>query len=116
MTLARAVLKGDGLSADAIEICDSFVHIPHCEGSFVSSLDTTVAISIVLHHFGTWANFKPREFKDSSTCGKFVLDELAFITERPPEADAIAANRERERAAIAAADNMSGGNIFAADY
>ncbi|MQL76226.1 hypothetical protein Taro_008639 [Colocasia esculenta] len=43
--------EGMGLSAKECEICDFFVYIPQYGGG-TSSLNVTVAASIVLHHFG----------------------------------------------------------------
>ena len=44
-------LKGTGLSAKELEICDFFVYIPQYGGG-TASLNVTVAASIVLHQFG----------------------------------------------------------------
>mmetsp|Transcript_30733 Transcript_30733/g.67108 ORF Transcript_30733/g.67108 Transcript_30733/m.67108 type:complete len:248 (-) Transcript_30733:191-934(-) len=48
--------EGTGMSKQQVEICDSFVYIPQF-GSGTASLNVTVAASIVLHHFATWAGY-----------------------------------------------------------
>ncbi|XP_072997081.1 uncharacterized protein [Typha latifolia] len=60
--------EGTGLSEKECEICDFFVYIPQYGGG-TASLNVTVAASIVLHHFGTWAGFPER----SREGNKFIL-------------------------------------------
>lgn len=54
--------------------CDSFIHVPHCLISCVSALDVTTSLSpsflnvetclsIVLHHYATFAKFDERTFQ-----------------------------------------------------
>ncbi|XP_012841156.1 PREDICTED: rRNA methyltransferase 1, mitochondrial isoform X2 [Erythranthe guttata] len=46
--------EGTGLSDKECEICDFFIYIPHYGGG-TASLNVTVAASIVLHHYGGFA-------------------------------------------------------------
>ncbi|KAK4266451.1 hypothetical protein QN277_027370 [Acacia crassicarpa] len=59
--------EGTGLSAKECEICDFFVYIPQYGGG-TASLNVTVAASIVLHHFGGFAE----RFRDGN---KFIVAE-----------------------------------------
>ncbi|TDH73514.1 hypothetical protein CCR75_006125 [Bremia lactucae] len=67
-----------GLSKEQRAICDHFVCVPRhgkqTTASSNTSLDTTVVIAIVLHHFTTFAQFPVRAFETTSTQGKFCLD------------------------------------------
>lgn len=54
--------EGGGLDAAHKALCDHFVYVPQ-HGNGTASLNVTVATSIVLHHFATWAAYAeaPRE-------------------------------------------------------
>ncbi|CAK4078610.1 unnamed protein product [Aphanomyces euteiches] len=54
-TAIMAGNEGSGLSDPQIAICDRFAYIPQYGGG-TASLNVTVATSIVLHSFATWAN------------------------------------------------------------
>eukprot|EP00668_Euglena_longa_P048061 GGOE01065115.1.p1 GENE.GGOE01065115.1~~GGOE01065115.1.p1 ORF type:complete len:197 (-),score=55.15 GGOE01065115.1:236-826(-) len=47
--------EGQGLDERQMQACDHFVYIPQY-GSGTASLNVNVAGSIILHHFGIWAN------------------------------------------------------------
>eukprot|EP01024_Parvocaulis_polyphysoides_P020555 TRINITY_DN19625_c0_g2_i1.p1 TRINITY_DN19625_c0_g2~~TRINITY_DN19625_c0_g2_i1.p1 ORF type:complete len:256 (+),score=30.15 TRINITY_DN19625_c0_g2_i1:57-824(+) len=62
--------EGTGMTQKQISLCDSFVYIPQF-GPGTASLNVTVAASIVLHHFATWAGFQERQRQGQ----KFIVDE-----------------------------------------
>jgi hypothetical protein len=62
--------QGQGLSPKQMRLCDAFVYIPQ-HGPGTASLNVTVAASIVLHHFATWARL-PERGRDGA---KFVVGE-----------------------------------------
>ncbi|CAG9466423.1 unnamed protein product [Pedinophyceae sp. YPF-701] len=104
--------EGDGLSAKQMALCDGFVYIAqHGEGT--ASLNVTVAGSIVLHHFATWARFPEREREGF----KFVVgDRPPRTTKRgvvPPTEEELAEIRARRAGASAQDDGETfGGDLF----
>ena len=90
--------EGTGLNENQKAICDDFVYIPHY-GNGTASLNVTVAASIVLHHFGSWAGYTERE-RDEENPEKFLVEQpdpsMAAFTE---EAKRKREERARKRAA-----------------
>eukprot|EP01023_Acetabularia_acetabulum_P031137 TRINITY_DN29319_c0_g1_i1.p1 TRINITY_DN29319_c0_g1~~TRINITY_DN29319_c0_g1_i1.p1 ORF type:complete len:219 (+),score=22.93 TRINITY_DN29319_c0_g1_i1:120-776(+) len=62
--------EGTGMTEKQITLCDSFVYIPQF-GAGTASLNVTVAASIVLHHFASWAGFQERHREGQ----KYVVDQ-----------------------------------------
>eukprot|EP01025_Chloroclados_australasicus_P046120 TRINITY_DN50898_c0_g1_i2.p2 TRINITY_DN50898_c0_g1~~TRINITY_DN50898_c0_g1_i2.p2 ORF type:complete len:173 (-),score=30.21 TRINITY_DN50898_c0_g1_i2:442-960(-) len=62
--------EGSGMTAKQISLCDSFVYIPQF-GAGTASLNVTVAASIILHHFATWAGYEERQREGQ----KFIVAE-----------------------------------------
>jgi len=84
--------QGDGMTENQMEICDGFVYIPQ-HGNGTASLNVTVAGSIVLHHFGVWANYTETEREGY----KYVLGERPRRqTKRGVCVDPEEVKRERE--------------------
>ena len=58
-----------GLLPQLKEICDHFVYVPQYSNK-TASQNVTVATSIVLHHFGVWANYQ-----ESKMIGEKYMDD-----------------------------------------
>lgn len=100
------------LKPDQRAICDYFVHVPvfrrRC-GNPVQALDTTVCVSIVLHHF-CWSSAMPeRAFTSSSTQGKFVVADVTYRG-RTSEQDQVAAKRQEARVSLASSSVLESGD------
>jgi tRNA G18 (ribose-2'-O)-methylase SpoU len=109
-TAFLAGAEGDGLRPAHKALCDHFVYIPQY-GTGTASLNVTVATSIVLHHFATWAAYAeaPRE----AGCDKFTV--AAPPKKAGAEGDIDVARREaRARARVEAAADGDGGGLLGA--
>ena len=60
-------------------------------------LDVNVVLAIVLHTFAVQAQFPPRAFRNSSTQGKFEVNEIAGYTGPTAAHRALAAQRQEQR-------------------
>eukprot|EP00051_Salpingoeca_urceolata_P002015 m.46150 g.46150 ORF g.46150 m.46150 type:complete len:220 (+) comp11831_c0_seq1:195-854(+) len=69
--------EGSGMTAKQKSICDHFVYIPQY-GNGTASLNVTVAASIVLQHFATWAGFT--EYARNPAAEKFAITPLDHST------------------------------------
>lgn len=65
--------EGTGLSKEQRQECQRFVYIRQF-GAGTASLNVTVACSIVLHRFCSWAQYQEREHQG----GKFKVEERPF--------------------------------------
>ena len=93
--------EGDGLSEKLMSYCDRFVYIPQY-GDGTASLNVTVAGSIVLHNFASWAEKPERERQGA----KFVVGKRPHKTSKKgqvPLTDEELAALRSERAAKRAA-------------
>ena len=99
-TAFLAGAEGAGLCAAHLAECDDLVYIPQC-GNGTASLNVSVAVSIVLQHFASWARYVelPRE------AGR---DDKFAVVAAPPRharegvaADATRAARAAARAGVA---------------
>ncbi|KAK9824104.1 hypothetical protein WJX72_007761 [[Myrmecia] bisecta] len=89
--------EGSGLSAKQLQLCDSFVYIPQY-GAGTASLNVTVAASIILHQFATWAGYQERQREGFKYCVAERPDRTVprgMVPLSPAEAEA---ERQRRRA------------------
>lgn len=68
--------EGTGMADSVKSICDHFVYIKHF-GTGTASLNVTVAGSIVLHHFATWAGYDQAPL-DPANSEKFTVQRVQY--------------------------------------
>lgn len=90
-----------GLSDQQAAICDAFVHVPfHTTHLPHLALDTTVQMGIVLFHFTKAAGFSVRQFEETTSRGKFVIDSVKKTRSRQTQLarkDEVHAERQQKR-------------------
>ena len=106
--------EGDGLHQREIDVCDSFVYIPH-HGGGTASLNVTVAASIIFHQFSAWARY-PERTRDTAK-GREMKYLVAEIKQKTGEGDLdehdlqVRAQRKAKREQIAAAQDALGAGL-----
>ena len=84
--------EGHGLTERQKELCDSFVYIPQF-GSGTASLNVSVAASIAMHHFATYANYAERQRAEG--LDKFLVEALPDPATLPRTEDELALAAKR---------------------